>query len=120
MSEEHNYKYNFSEVERISIDCWYDVVALFRGVQWEHIDHAILEHKQFVINCLVDFMCELDNFKEVFLKNGYDSQSYLDNLRSSALKLMTDVAKKISEDEAPKFFNEVQEIFNKSARFEIK
>ncbi|MGW8041252.1 hypothetical protein ACWEX2_13600 [Staphylococcus xylosus] len=115
-NEENVYKYDFNEAERISIDCWYDIVILFRSVQWEHTDHAILEHKQYVINCLVDFICELDNFKEEF--ENTSNKSYLDDLRNALVKLMKNISKKINENDAPIFFETVYEVYKKSARIE--
>ncbi|WP_436868502.1 hypothetical protein [Staphylococcus equorum] len=115
-SSEWNYKYDFSEEEQISIECWYDIVVLFRSVQWEQTDNAILGNKQYVINCLAELMCELDNFKEQFEKIQHTN--YLDDLRNALVKLMSSVGKKISDDDAPIFFGNVYDIFKKAARIE--
>ncbi|MDW4130293.1 hypothetical protein QI229_13300 [Staphylococcus saprophyticus] len=111
-----NNKYNFNDNEKISIDCWYDIVELFRNVQWEHTDNSIKHNKQYIINCLVDFMCELDNFKEQFEKTSYTN--YLDDLKSALVKLMHDVEKVIRQNDAPIFFNKVYELFQKVERIE--
>lgn len=104
-------KYNFNVDEMISIECWYDIVELFRNVQWENIDSSIKYYKQFVINCLVDFMCELDNFKEQFERTSHIN--YLDDLKCALDKLIHDVKKIIKEDDAPIFFSKIHELFQK-------
>ncbi|HEA0113332.1 TPA: hypothetical protein RU532_002636 [Staphylococcus aureus] len=111
-----NYKYNFTESEKLIFECWNDIVLLFRDVQREQIDNAISENKEYVINCLVEFICKLDNLNQQFKENVYDDG--LGILHKSVVALMIDVGSKVSEEEAPMFYEKVYELFKKSLRVE--
>ncbi|HDE5291319.1 TPA: hypothetical protein ACU297_002762 [Staphylococcus aureus] len=110
------YKYNFTESEILILECWEDIVLLFKDVQRERMDSAISENKEYIINCLVEFICKLDNLNQQFKERVNDD--CLGILSKALVDLMSEVSLKVSEEGAPMFYERVNKLFKKSARVE--
>lgn len=92
-----SYKYDFTDEEKLALELWYDITELARQIEW--ILHLSDEEKQIGRKAVNILLCETDNFNEAFLKNGYDSETYLIQVYRGVLKakeILTDPKDEIS------------------------
>lgn len=79
-----DYKYEFTDKEKLALEIWSDITELVRKVEWNL--YLSDEEKQIGRKALSIFLCETDNFNEVFLKTGYNSEDYLEQVLRGVLK----------------------------------